>query len=207
MRFLAFEGLDGSGKSTLIHGLKKEMEGRGLSLVLTREPGGTALGDEIRELLLRVRGDTPVKRAEALLYQAGRAQHVEQLIKPALAAGQWVLSDRFDASSVAFQAGGRAISREEIDWLNRFSTGGLTPDLNILLDLSTEESARRLNSRGQPADRFEREAQDFHEKVRSAYLALAKERPASWLILSAAEKPDVILQKLILALKDRKWLD
>ncbi len=207
MRFLAFEGLDGSGKSTLIHGLKKEFEKRALTCVLTREPGGTPLGDEIRELLLRVKGDTPTPRAEALLYQAGRAQHVEQLIKPALEAGKWVLSDRFAASSVAFQGGGREISRAEIDWLNQFSTADVRPDLYVLLDLTTEESARRLNSRGQAADRFEKEAQDFHQKVRRAYLDLAQERPAQWLVISAADKPEAILQTVIEALVERKWLD
>ena len=101
MRFLAFEGLDGSGKSTLISGLKKEFEARGQKCCLTREPGGTSLGTEIRQLLLRNEGEAPVARAEALLYQADRAQHVETLIKPALKRGEWVLSDRFAASSIA----------------------------------------------------------------------------------------------------------
>src|ERR1700761_5418793 len=116
MPFLAFEGLDGSGKSTLINGLKHEFDQRRIPFVITREPGGSVLGDEIRQMLLRVKGEAPVPRAEALLYQAGRAQHVEKLIRPALARKQWVLSDRFSASSIAFQAGGRAIARAQIEW-------------------------------------------------------------------------------------------
>jgi dTMP kinase len=207
MRFLAFEGLDGSGKSTLIHSLKSEFEKRAVPYVISREPGGTALGSELREMVLRVQGEPPVARAEALLYQADRAQHVECLIKPALAAGKWVLSDRFAASSVAFQAGGRALSRTEIDWLNHFSTSGLQPDLYVLLDLSVEESLRRLGSRGQEVDRFERESKDFHEKVRRTYLQLAGEEPSRWLVLSAAEKPEALYQRLLTALKDRQWLD
>ena len=206
MRFLAFEGLDGSGKSTLIQGLKLEFEKRGAPFVITREPGGTMLGDEIRELLLRVKGEAPVPRAEALLYQAGRAQHVECLIRHSLKAGKWVLSDRLDASSVAFQAGGRSLNRMQIDWLNEFSTAGLKPDLYVLLDLTVEESTRRLAGRGQEADRFEREQKEFHEKVRQAYLELAKSRPEAWLVLDAAEKSDVLLGKLLAALKDRQWL-
>lgn len=205
-RFLAFEGLDGSGKSTLIQGLKSEFEKQGLGYIVSREPGGTLLGDEIRKMLLRVEGDAPTPRAEALLYQADRAHHVETKIKPALAKGQWVLSDRYAASSVAFQAGGRAIQTAQIEWLNEFSTGGLQPDLYVLLDLTVEESLRRMQGRAQEADRFEREGKDFHEKVRQGYLALAKSQPELWLVLSAADKPDVLSQKLLQALKDRKWL-
>lgn len=206
MPFLAFEGLDGSGKSTLINGLKAEIEKRGIPFVITREPGGTGLGDEIRQLLLRVKGEAPVPRAEALLYQAGRAQHVEQLIRPALREKKWVLSDRFDASSVAFQGGGREISRAQIEWLNDFSTAGVKPDLNVLLDLTVDETLKRLAGRGQEPDRFEREAKEFHEKVRQVYLSMATERPKEWLVLSAAETQSVLLQKLIQALKDKKWL-
>ncbi|MGZ3723805.1 MAG: dTMP kinase [Bdellovibrionales bacterium] len=206
MPFLAFEGLDGSGKSTLINGLKSEFEQRKIAFVITREPGGTILGDEIRQMLLRVKGEAPVPRSEALLYQAGRAQHVENLIRPALAEKKWVLSDRFAASSVAFQAGGRAISREQIDWLNDFSTGGLSPDLYVLLDLTVEESLKRLSRRGEETDRFEREAKEFHEKVRHEYLQMAKANPERWLVLLASEPPKILQAKLLQALKDKKWL-
>ncbi len=207
MAFLAFEGLDGSGKSTLIQGLKAEFTHRGIGCVVSREPGGTVLGDEIRQLLLRVSGEAPVARAEALLYQAGRAQHVEQLIKPALAAKKWVLCDRFAASSVAFQGGGREISEAGITWLNDFSTGGLQPDLYVLLDVSVDESMRRLKARQADADRLELEAEAFHQKVRQTYLRLAQQDPAQWLVLSAALPPADLLEKLIEVLRVKKWLD
>lgn len=205
-RFLAFEGLDGSGKSTLIKGLSAELKKCGVEFVVSREPGGTELGAEIRQMLLRVKGDAPVPRSEALLYQADRAQHVEKLIRPALNAKKWVISDRFAASSLAFQAEGRAIAKSEIEWLNRFSTAGLEPDLYVLLDLSVEESLSRLSRRGEEADRFEREAKEFHQKVRDAYLGLAKENPARWLVLSASEKPHELLEKLTLKLRSSAWL-
>lgn len=206
MHFLAFEGLDGAGKSTLIQGLKKELEAQGLSAVMTREPGGSALGDAIRELLLTVEGDAPVPRAEALLYQAIRAQHVEKLIRPSLAAKKWVLSDRFSASSIAFQGGGRDIKEEDIHWLNQFSTNGVKPALNVLLDLPVEESLKRLSNRGQDTDRFERENRAFHERVRSAYLKLAEKSAAEWLVLSSLEKPEVLLKSLLENLRKRKWI-
>jgi dTMP kinase len=207
MYFLAFEGLDGAGKSTLIQGLKRALEAQGLSSVITREPGGSALGEAIRELLLTVEGEAPVPRAEALLYQAIRAQHVEKLIRPKLEAKTWVLSDRYAASSIAFQGGGRAIREDDIHWLNRFSTDGLEPHLYVLLDLPVDESLRRLNTRGQDADRFERENRAFHERVRTAYLQLAKSDSQRWLVLNAMENPDSLLKTLLQELKAKKWLN
>lgn len=206
MRFIAFEGLDGSGKSTLMTGLKQELDRRGLRYVVTREPGGTPLGSSIRQLLLTTEGTPPTPRAEALLYQADRAQNVETLIKPALALGQWVISDRFAASSLAFQAGGRAIRESDVEYLNAFSTDGLEPDLYVLLDLTTEESARRLRTRGEPADRFELEKADFHERVRQEYLKLAGRQPARWLILDASVNAPALVDALLRALKERGWL-
>lgn len=206
MHFLAFEGLDGAGKSTLIQGLKAELDKQALPHILTREPGGTGLGNDIRQILLRTRGEVPVPKAEALLYQADRAQHVETVIRPALAAKKWVLSDRFSASSIAFQTGGRALRTEDIEWLNEFSTGHLQPDLYVLLDLSVEESLRRLNGRPQETDRFEREQKDFHQRVREAYLALARAEPKRWLSLPADQGPAVLLSTLLKELRGRKWL-
>lgn len=206
MRFLAFEGLDGSGKSTLIQGLKTEFQKQGLAYILTREPGGSTLGVEVRHMLQRNDGEAPVPRAEALLFQADRAQHVEKVIKPALHQNKWVLSDRFAASSLAFQAAGRDIKSEEIEWLNRFSTAGLQPDLYVLLDLTVEESEKRMAGRGLEADRFEREGKEFHQKVRDAYLRLAKADPSRWLVLSASEKPEQLFLNLLKELRGRKWL-
>jgi dTMP kinase len=197
--------LDGSGKSTLIQGLKAQLDRRNLNTVVSREPGGSPMGCTVRELLLKVGSDHPVPRAEALLYQADRAQHVETVIRPALAKGIWVLSDRFAASSMAFQGGGRAISDEQIRWLNEFSTGGLQPDLYVLLDLTVEESLRRMAGRPQEADRFEREDRAFHERVRRAYLQLAAIDPDRWLVLNSADSPDLLLKHLLGNLHARGW--
>jgi dTMP kinase len=206
MRFLAFEGLDGSGKSTLIQGLKQNLTKRQIDFVATLEPGGSQLGVEIRQMLLRVKGEAPVPRAEALLYQAARAQHVETLIRPALTAGKWVLSDRFDASSVAFQSAGRSLEVTDIHWLNQFAKAGVQPDLYILLDLSVEESLKRLSRRGETADRFEREAKEFHEKVRASYLSMAKASPDRWFTVSAELAPEMVLEKVLEELRRRQWL-
>src|SRR6185312_272345 len=130
----------GAGKSTLISGLTKEIKALGESVLVSREPGGSELGEEIRKLLLRISHDEPVPRAELLLYEAARAQHVEKIIRPALQRGEWVLCDRYSASSIAFQSGGRGLSRDKIDWLNDFATSQLKPALWVLLDLSTESA-------------------------------------------------------------------
>ncbi len=183
MAFLVFEGLDGSGKSTLISGLERELVSRQINSVVTREPGGTELGEEIRQLLLRTDAQAPVPRAELFLYQAGRAQHVDLVIRPALARGDWVLCDRFYASTSAFQCGGRGLDRAQVDPLNRLAVGGCEPQLTVLLDLSVEESARRRahreQSSGVQADRFEREKLAFHQRVRDFYLQLAAEANAA----------------------------
>ncbi len=203
MKFIAFEGLDGSGKSTLIQGTASELKTKGQAVVTTREPGGTPLGDEIRNLLLRTTGDAPVPRAELLLYGAARAQHVDRVIRPALQEKKWVLCDRYSASSVAFQAGGRTLQRESIDWLNDFATDRLRPDLWVLLDLSAEDAFRRMQ--GRTLDRFEREARDFHERVRAGYRALANEEPRNWLVLDARQSAAQLQTELIDELQTRGW--
>ncbi len=212
MPFIVFEGLDGSGKSTLIAGLSEELKRRNQQVLVTREPGGTPLGDEIRELILRTKGEAPGPRAELLLYEASRAQHVDKVIWPALKKGQWVLCDRFTASSIAFQAGGRELSVEWVRRLNDFATHGLKPDLSILLDLSVEESrARRLGrpSRGpEPKeDRIESEADQFHERVRKAFLQQAQEAPEDWLVLDARQAVLGSLQAVLNLLEKNLWLE
>ncbi len=210
MAFIVFEGLDGSGKTSLIQGLVRALEASGTSVITTREPGGTPLAEEIRELLIRTTGEAPHPRTELLLYEAGRAQHVENTIKPALARKSWILCDRFTASSVAFQCGGRGISNTDVDWLNHYATAGLQPDLNVLLDLTVEESERRRegrnNATGSQNDRFESEAREFHERVRKSYLSQASGAPTRWLILDSAQKPEALLLALIAYLKEKKWL-
>lgn len=204
MAFIVFEGLDGTGKSTLIKGLQKELSAQNIDHVVSREPGGTALGEEIRQILLRCQGETPSPRTELLLYEAGRAQHVDHVIKPALNKKQWVLCDRYDASSVAFQCGGRGLEIAEVEWLNRFATTGLKPDLYVLLDLTVEESVKRREHR--EADRFEREAEAFHQRVRDSYLQIAKKETGRWLVLNASQTPEELVRSLIQELKNRQWL-
>lgn len=204
MAFIVFEGLDGAGKSTLIELLKQHLKNSNTPLVLTREPGGTELGDEIRQLLLRKEGDAPVSRAELFLYQAGRAQHVEKIIKPSLAKNIWVLCDRYYASTVAFQSGGRELNRKVIDQLNEIAVDGVEPDLWVLLDLTTEEAAKRMQ--GRELDRFESENREFHERVRKSYLSLAKASPQNWLVLDASVSPEKLFKTLISRLQELELL-
>jgi dTMP kinase len=204
MKFVVFEGLDGAGKSTLIEGLRAAIVKNGQSATVTREPGGSPLGDEIRNLLLRKTGDTPTPRAELLLYEAGRAQHVDKTIRPALERGEWVICDRYSASSLAFQAGGRQLHQEDIEWLNRFAVNGCEPDLWVLLDLTTAEAKRRMA--GRELDRFETENESFHERVRAKYLEISRQEPAKWLVLDASRSKEALLEELFSDLRERRWL-
>lgn len=207
--FLVFEGLDGSGKSTLIQFLTQEIAACGHKFTLTREPGGTPLAEEIRHLLLRTEKESPVAPTELLLYAASRAQHVAKVIRPAIENGIWVICDRFTASTVAFQCFARGLSRSDTDWLNQFAIQGTSPDLTILLDISVEESARRQTGRvsgGQSKDRMESEPSTFHESVRQGYLAQAKESPAAWLVLDARQTPEQLRDEVLRNLKERGWL-
>ncbi|ASD64498.1 dTMP kinase [Bdellovibrio bacteriovorus] len=210
MKFIVFEGLDGSGKSSLMAALERELQKRAINFLRTREPGGTPLGDEIRNMILRKEGPAPTPRTELLLYEASRSQHVDQVIRPALAAGTWVLCDRFSASSVAFQSGGRAISEADVVMLNSFATGGLKADVTVLLDLSVEESRRRRQGRGavtgETEDRIESEADTFHENVRQSFLKQSREDAASWIVLDARETPEVLFKQLLQSLTERKVL-
>lgn len=210
MAFIVFEGLDGSGKSTLIKGLSEELQAQKIPYMVTREPGGTSLGEEIRRLLLRTAGEPPSKRAELLLYEADRAHHVDTQIQPHLSRGAWVLCDRFTASSLAFQAGGRGLDEQQIAWLNNYATGGLEPELTVLLDLPVEDSFRRIQKRGnetgQERDRFEKEEKAFHERVREYYLRLARGDASRWLVLDAKQPVESLLALFLDELMERQWL-
>lgn len=211
MPFLVFEGLDGSGKSTLMNSLEKHLADKRLPVVRTREPGGTSLGEELRELILRKDGQAPTPRTELLLYEAIRAQHVDTVIKPHLQKNHWVLCDRFKASSIAFQAGGRQIAVDWVEKLNEFATENLEPDLTILLDLSVEESRRRRQQRssqvGVAEDRIESEADSFHERVRQGFLEQARGNPQHWLVLDASKSGPELFQELLTALKGARWIE
>ncbi len=211
MSFLVFEGIDGSGKSTLIRLLYEHLISKGLDALVTREPGGTELGDQLREIIIRTTGPTPVPRCELLLYEAIRAQHVEKVIRPALKLNQWVLCDRFTSSTIAFQSAGRGLDEKDIIWLNDFASDGLKPNKIILLDLSIQESFKRMqkrfNEKGTLPDRFEQEKSAFHQSVRDSYLKQARLDPNRWVVLDAELPSYELLESLLIILRREQWLD
>ena len=180
--FITLEGGDGVGKSTQSALLRGWLEEEGHEVVVTREPGGSDLGVEIREIVLHRRGHI-APRAEALLYAADRAHHVETVVRPALERGAVVLQDRYLDSSVAYQGAGRVLDAEEVRFLSTWATEGLLPDLTILLDLDPVIGRARIA--GGRYDRLEEEVDEFHLRVREAYLALAAADPARFLVLDA----------------------
>jgi dTMP kinase len=175
--FVTFEGVEGSGKTTQIRHLSSDLAAKGVPHLVTREPGGTPLADEIRKLLLSPREEPVAPETELLLYEASRAQHVRGFILPALAAGRAVLCDRFCDATLAYQAHARGIPAEPVEWLNRFAAGGLAPDLTLLFDLPPESGFSRIVGRDRPADRMERESLAFHRAVRDGYLRLLDRHP------------------------------
>ncbi|MDG4763403.1 dTMP kinase [Solwaraspora sp. WMMD406] len=188
--FVVFEGGEGAGKSTQVAGLAEALRGQGREVVVTREPGATGLGTKIRRLVLDNDAESPSARAEALLYAADRAHHVATLIRPALARGAVVVSDRYIDSSLAYQGAGRTLPVEEISWLSAWATGGLKPDLVVLLDVEPQVGLRRAQGRGGTADRLESESVAFHERVRYAFLDLAAADPKRYLVLDATRPVD-----------------
>lgn len=183
-RFITFEGGEGAGKSTHIATAQRWLRERGYDVVGTREPGGTALGERVRELLLH-RPDTGIApEAEVLLLFAARAEHIAQVIRPALAENKIVLCDRFTDATFAYQGGGRGMPRARIAELERWVQGGLRPDLTLLFDLPVEIGLQRVRGRGL-LDRFEREDHEFFGRVRADYLALAAREPERFRVLDA----------------------
>lgn len=182
--FITFEGIEGSGKTTQAKLLKGYLESKGLEVVLTREPGGTELSERIRQLLADP--SLPIRpEAELMLFMASRAQHVRELIRPALERGATVICDRFADSSAAYQGYGRGIDLELISALNEFATGGLKPDLTILLDLDPEEGLRRARRGRGDLDRIELEELEFHRRVREGYLEMARREPDRFVVIRA----------------------
>lgn len=178
-RFIAFEGGEGAGKSTQCHLLAQALAARGIPAVVTREPGGTPGAEAIRALLLGLDGEGWHPRAEALLFAAARSDHVERLIRPALAEGKWVICDRFLDSSRAYQGGGGGLSDADIVELHRIGSEGLLPDLTLLVEVSPEEAARRLHLRDKgQADRIGGRAADYHARVAAAFADFARAEPA-----------------------------
>lgn len=191
--FITFEGIDGVGKSTQLDLLQQWLEGRGREVMRTLEPGGTELGQEIRHLLLHRKGDVAA-RAEALLYAADRAHHVATKIRPALAEGKVVLSDRYFDSSVAYQGAARELDVDEVRNISLWAVDNLIPDLTVLLDLDAEAAIQRRNKTGTEPDRLEREKVDFFARARAQYLELAKE--PRFLVVDATLSIDEIQQQI-----------
>lgn len=188
--FIAFEGIDGVGKTTQIGLLQRSLTASGHRVLATREPGGTRIGEQIRGLLLNPAHREMTREAEALLYVAARAQFVGEVVKPALDAGQVVLSDRYTDSTLAYQGYGRGLDLTRLRQMNHLATGGLRPALTILLDLPVEAASARRE--GQGPDRLEREAREFYERVRRGYLELAAAEPGRYLVLSADADPSAL---------------
>lgn len=182
--FIVFEGVDGSGKTTQLHLLHKYLTEKNLPTYRTREPGGTPVGEKIRELLLDPTFSEMQERTEALLYAAARAQLVAQVIRPRLEQGYTVLCDRYIDSTLAYQGYGRGMDIDFLASINKLGTGGLQPQLTILLDLSPEEGLAR-SRKERPADRLEKESLAFYQRVRQGYLELAKKNPQAYLVLDA----------------------
>lgn len=193
--FITLEGGEGAGKSTQLAYLRQRLEAAGVTLHVTREPGGTPLGERIRELLLDHRQTDMASDTELLLMFAARAQHLAERIRPALAAGEWVLCDRFTDATYAYQGGGRGIDPRRIAVLEDWVQGTLRPDLTLLLDLPVDVGMARANGRGE-LDRFEREQQAFFERVRAAYLAQAQREPGRYRVLDAAQSVDDVQRQI-----------
>ena len=190
--FIVFEGGDGSGKSTQARSLLRRLRRRGIKAMRTHEPGGTPLGQSLRHLLKSGEPMTPI--SELMLFEAARAQLIHQVIKPFLDQGGVVIADRFTSSTVAYQGYGRGLDRELIERLNREATGGLEPDLTVLLDLPVETALARKG--GGQVDTFDDAPVDFHRKIRRGYSALAASDPEGWLILDG-QRPQEELSREI----------
>ncbi|QPE03991.1 dTMP kinase [Microbacterium schleiferi] len=183
--FITLEGGDGSGKTTQASLLREWLESEGRVVVRTREPGGTEVGVLVRDIVLHHRGEVS-PRAEALLYAADRAHHIATVVRPALERGEVVIQDRYLDSSVAYQGAGRVLGRDEIRDLSLWATEGLLPELTVLLDLDPATARTRLDAADKPFDRLEAERDEFHERVRAEYLALAAAEPERFLVLDAS---------------------
>ncbi|AUS07514.1 dTMP kinase [Laceyella sacchari] len=196
--FITFEGPEGAGKSTQINRLAQNLKERGIPCVQVREPGGTYIGDLIRSMVLHNPECSDMKqRTETLLYAASRAQLVEEVIRPALARGEVVLSDRYVDSSLAYQGHGARWSLDEIRWINHWATNGLVPDRTYLLDVPVELGEERMQKRGLKKDRMESKEKMFHERVRSGYLSLAQEKPERYVVLDGRMSVEKISERIM----------
>ena len=189
---IALEGIDGSGKSTIAERLVAKMRESGAGVILSREPGGTAIGEQIREILLEQGSSSMLPTTEMLLFAAARAQLVGELIRPALSQGLIVVSDRFVDSSLAYQWGARELERRAVDLAVELATNGLEPDLKILLDLPVETALQRRMANSTETNRLDRESVLFHTRVRDAYHSLIAADPAKWTVVDADRPTDEV---------------
>jgi len=194
--FITLEGGEGVGKSTNLAYVAELVQAAGHAVVVTREPGGTPLAERIRELLLQRAGEGVAETTELLLIFAARAQHIERVIRPALAQGKWVVCDRFTDATYAYQGGGRGLDTDAIDQLQQLVQRGLEPDLTLLLDAPTEIGQGRARARGE-LDRFESEQTAFFERVRQAYLLQAQRYPQRFRIVDAAQPLAAVQSQLL----------
>jgi dTMP kinase len=199
MPFVTFEGIEGSGKSTQARLLAERL---GADTVLTQEPGGTPMGRAIRRLLLDHGQGVVAPATESLLYFADRAQHVAEVVRPALRDGRSVVSTRYTDSSLAYQGYGRGLDRALILAVHRLATGGLQPDVTILLDVSVDIGLARASSRG-PLDRVEAEVREFHERVRAGYLEMARAEPERWARVDGEGPAEEVAQRVAAAAEER----
>jgi dTMP kinase len=191
-KFITFEGMDGAGKSTHLEWFADTLRRRGLDVVVTREPGGTPLGEQLREILLH---QTMGIRTEAMLMFAARQEHIDQVIKPSLQAGKWVISDRFTDATFAYQGGGRGMNWDKLRELEKWVHSDLQPDLTLFFDVTVEIAKKRL-AINVSLDRFEQEHDDFFERVRSGYLRRIEENPQRYSVIDAGLTVQLIKQKL-----------
>ncbi|MEQ8408402.1 MAG: dTMP kinase [Gammaproteobacteria bacterium] len=201
-KFITIEGVEGVGKSTQLAAIQRLLESRGIDYHLTREPGGTQISESIRELILSLSDEDVDANCELLLIFAARAQHIAQVIEPRLAAGQWVLCDRFTDATYAYQGGGRQLGVERIAELEAMVQGELRPDITVLLDLEPQIGLARAAQRG-ALDRIESEQADFFTRVRDTYLALAQQHAERFLVIDASAELVDVEQELLARLTDK----
>lgn len=199
--FITFEGGDGSGKTTQINLLASWLESEGHTVVITREPGGTDLGSELRNIILHREGFI-APRAEALLYAADRSHHIHTLVRPALKRGEIVVQDRYLDSSVAYQGAGRVLNPTEVRDISLWATENLMPDLTVVLDVPASVAKERQAAGERQYDRLEAEAEDFHTRVRESYLALAAEEPERFLVIDGESSIEEIHEAIVAKVSD-----
>jgi dTMP kinase len=190
--FITFEGSEGSGKSTQIKMLASHLRQRGYEVLVTREPGGTRIGEQVRQCLHDVKNEEMTAAAEALLYSASRSQLVREVIVPALARGEIVICDRYADSTIAYQGYGRQLDLEALGTITHFATDGLKPDLTILFDIDVEEGLSRRSAGGEEMNRMDLQEIAFYKRVRDGYGELVKQEPDRWVIVDASHPPDEI---------------